>query len=364
MNQLNGKLRLMMSEAAIDVLPSGAVVLGPSITADGFERTRAFRIQTHLHADHMRGFSSSLRRNVILAPELRDLLRKKYPQIMCRSEETGIHTPTCDVPYVITDPVTELDFKVRQQYAGHMLGATQCSAELPDGLRVGYSGDFSWPLDRIIQVNQLVVDATYGDPASDRGFSQDEAEERFVELVTEKVNAGKGVEVIARPGVAERALMIVSMHELDRAGDVAVIADDVIRHYASVYREYKLPMVSEIIENGTEAQRNAVEHGRYIRFWGSTGGGALLSAQGFRIKLEMTFRGHEEVSKSATTGITTIGISNHANHNQTLEYIEKSGSDIVVTDACRAGFTKAKILADVVKSELGVRSFPRGATGQ
>ena len=352
-----------MNEAAIDILPSGAVVLGRAITADGHDKPRMFRIQTHLHADHMQGFANSLRQNVILAPELRDLLRKRFPQLPCRSKDTGVHTPKCGEIYPVTDPRTGLSHLVRQEYAGHMLGATQCSVALPDGIRVGYSGDFSWPLDEVIEVDQLVVDATYGDPESVREFTQDQAEERFVELVSEKVNEGQGVEIIARPGVAERALMVISMHSLDRTGDVAIIANELIRHHASVYREHGHAMVTEIIENGTEAQREAVKSGRYIRFWPSTGGGALIGAQGFRIQLMMTFRGHGEESESEKTGITTIGISNHADHNQTLEYIRRSGAEVVVTDASRAGPEKARKLAEVLVRDLGVRAYARGATG-
>ena len=346
-----------MPDPHIDVLSNGAILLGPSISADAYCEDRAIRIQSHLHADHMRGFSKSLHRDVILCPELRDLLRKRFPQLPNRSSETGIHTPDVGQPYVVSDGQDE--YIIIQEAAGHMLGATQCSVLLPDGTRVGYSGDFCWPLDRVIDVNKLVVDATYGDPLSERSFSQEQAEEQFVELMWDKLSAGKGIELIARPGVAERALMILAMHEMNQENGISVIASDLICHYANVYLEYGQPIISNLVENGSAEQREITSGGRYVRIWDSTAGGALIGARGFKIQLEMTFRGLEEVAESQS-GITRVGISSHASHEQTLEYIRTTGASLVVTDASRAKLAKAKALADVIKRDLGIEAYPRG----
>jgi hypothetical protein len=43
----------------VDVLGSGAVVLGSEIVCDGFLSDRRFRVQTHVHDDHMGGFDTS-----------------------------------------------------------------------------------------------------------------------------------------------------------------------------------------------------------------------------------------------------------------------------------------------------------------
>ena len=63
-----------------------------------------------------------------------------------------------------------------------MLGAVQVLVELEDGTRVGYSGDFQWPIEDVIQVDALVVDSTYGKPANVRKFTQGECEERLIEV--------------------------------------------------------------------------------------------------------------------------------------------------------------------------------------
>ena len=72
----------------------------------------------------------------------------------------------------------------------HMLGACQVALELESGLRIGYSGDFSWPLDSVIEVDELVVDSTYGSPESIRQYTQDEAEQCLIGLVCERLRHG------------------------------------------------------------------------------------------------------------------------------------------------------------------------------
>jgi putative mRNA 3-end processing factor len=71
-----------------------------------------------------------------------------------------------------------------------MLGAVQVLLETADGRRLGYSGDFHWPADEVMQVDELVVDSTYGNEGSIREYSQEQAETSFLQLVYEKLSAG------------------------------------------------------------------------------------------------------------------------------------------------------------------------------
>ncbi len=50
---------------------------------------------------------------------------------------------------------------------------------------LGYSGDFGWPMDEAIQVDQLVLDSTNGSVRQTRRYSEEEADEALVELVRE-----------------------------------------------------------------------------------------------------------------------------------------------------------------------------------
>ena len=92
--------------------------------------------------------------------------------------------------------------------SNHMLGACQVELELPNGIRVGYSGDFGWPLNEIIQVDELVVDSTYGSSKSIRHYSQAEAEKCLSNIVCERLLYGP-VHVLAHRGTIERVLHIL-----------------------------------------------------------------------------------------------------------------------------------------------------------
>jgi putative mRNA 3-end processing factor len=90
-----------------------------------------------------------------------------------------------------------------------MLGAVQVLVQLADGARLGYSGDFQWPLDQVIQVDAWVVDSTYGSPRNVRRYTQGECEEKFVTLINQQIARGP-VYVYAHRGSLHRALQLIS----------------------------------------------------------------------------------------------------------------------------------------------------------
>ena len=128
-----------MSKTPISISPSGVIMLGDDVSCDGFHRDYAARIQTHIHLDHMDNFHTSKgQQDIYLTAETRDLLIAEFD---------------ADLP--IRDNVIALDVghateigssKVTLLPADHMLGAVQVQVELQDGLHVGYSGDFHWPI--------------------------------------------------------------------------------------------------------------------------------------------------------------------------------------------------------------------------
>src|SRR5262249_38798560 len=94
--------------------------------------------------------------------------------------------------------------------SGHMFGAVQVLVEAPNGMRLGYSGDFHWPLESedVVQCDALVVDSTYGSPRSVREYSQEQAETCFLELVYAKLKIGS-IHVHAHRGTIQRALQLI-----------------------------------------------------------------------------------------------------------------------------------------------------------
>src|SRR5262245_54246786 len=124
-----------MTTYPIDVLRSGAVLLGHSVVCDGFHRDRAVRVQTHAHDDHMHDFETSKGlQNVYMSTETHTLL--------CCEFNADLPIRTNVFPIASGERADLADGHVTLIPSGHMLGAVQVLVEMPDGSRLGYSGDF------------------------------------------------------------------------------------------------------------------------------------------------------------------------------------------------------------------------------
>ena len=142
----------------IDVLASGTVCLSSEVVCDGFADGYPFRVQTHIHDDHMSQFERSKGlQDILMSPETYALLvADRNADLAFRD---NLHRVDRGNERILDD-----GSKLSLIPSNHMLGSCQVVLEMPDGYRVGYSGDFGWPLDKIIEVNMLVVDSTYGEP--------------------------------------------------------------------------------------------------------------------------------------------------------------------------------------------------------
>lgn len=148
----------------------GGILLGERISCDGFAYGRPFRVQTHIHADHMVAFDTSkANQTILMSPETRALLCAIYNADLPYRPQVCAVSP--DTTFVAEDEHIDL------LPSNHMLGSVQVQVTLADGYRVGYSSDFFWPLEKVVEVDELVVDSTYGDPTRTRLYDQQVVEE-------------------------------------------------------------------------------------------------------------------------------------------------------------------------------------------
>ncbi len=328
----------------IDVLGSGAVILGPHATCDGFHADRSVRIQSHIHGDHMAEFTTSLRGTVVMTEATRDLLSHEHPALSSR-----INVKT--VPY---GDALELDgHRYELRSSEHMLGAAQVKVTLEDGMAVGYSGDFSWPLDDVIKVDALVVDATYGDPDSGEYCSQAVVQESLVRLVRNKLRHG-AVHLMADTGPLERGLLALNMSDVLHG--VPVIGNSRTVWHTQVNRRHSLPM-PHVLRDDTAEARQAMRDGSYLRIWSLHSqlpndglyDGAVIRLTKYRTGLEP----FEVVGKD----VFNVGFSNHADFDGTMRYIEATGARNVVTDNHRGHRNeRATKLAEMIRKQLKVEA--------
>nr|MEB3816742.1 MBL fold metallo-hydrolase [Desulfurococcales archaeon] len=159
----------------------GAILLGSLVEADGFAG-RLLRVVTHAHEDHTIGLSSSIRRAlfVIATPTTYRFL-----------EVLGKHVPDhkrLELPY--SKPVEVEDESITLLRARHIAGSAQVMVEGRD-YRVGYTGDFKMPgTSPMMDLDVLVLDATYGSPMSQRRWSEWDALAALLSLVERGLREG------------------------------------------------------------------------------------------------------------------------------------------------------------------------------
>lgn len=328
----------------IDVLGSGAVLLGPCVTCDGFHADRLIRIQTHVHMDHMAEFTTSLRGQVIMTKATRRLLELDHPALPSR-------TNVCVLDY--DEEWMWEGHRIQLLSSDHLLGSAQVKVTLPDGRSLGYSGDFNWPLDHVINVDALVVDATYGHPASQRRASQEVAQEALVDLVGKKLRSGP-VHLMGDTGPLERGLLALNMAGITEL--VPIIANKRMCWSAKVHNEFRLPMPNLLVDSSPEAL-TAMGAGPYIRVWSLHGrlpNDGLY--EGVSVRLTKYRTGKEPVER-VQADVFHVGFSNHADFAGTIEYVEATGATFVVTDNLRGQRNdRAQQLAAILRTQLGIKA--------
>ena len=324
------------------VMPSGAVVLGPDIVCDGFIREALARVQTHIHSDHMEDFDTSkgCQQIVTSEPTLSLLVAEYDADLPFRSNIKALKEFQSHV--IGRSEVTLVS-------SGHMLGAVQVLTRLESGLRLGYSGDFQWPLDNIIQVDALVLDSTYGAPSNVREFSQGQCEEQFAQLVRRLMASGP-VYVKAHRGTLQRALQIIN----DEIG-CPVIGSQRLAREVDVYREYGYTIPSLVVHPSTEAS-SLLRDGHCVRVDGTGDQAPTDIGSGSKIALSAYFSRPDTPVVEYSARAYGVAMSNHADFEGTLEYVSATNARFVVTDNTRGG--KGHELADAIKQQLGIEARP------
>lgn len=332
-----------MNKYGIDVLGSGAVLLGQDVVCDGFHKDRTVRVQTHIHDDHMGGFETSkgFQELVMSEATLELLIAEFNADLVIRENLYALRSGASykkNGSTVILVP------------SGHMLGAVQVLVECPDGRRVGYSGDFRWPLDEeeVIQCEALVVDSTYGSPASVRKYSQEEAETAFVQLILSKLRLGS-IRIQAHRGTIQRAI-----HLLGPTIDVPIVCSERLCKELAVYQKYGSVVASACSERTVEGKA-AVRSGKYVHLYSKGDKVPVEPKERTAISLSaFTMRGDDPVLEYSDRAYR-VALSNHADFEGTVNYVRQTGAKYVVTDNTR---THGVELAVELSRRLGIEAVP------
>ena len=311
-----------MTHLVVEVLENGAVCLGSETVCDGYAEGRPVRVQTHIHDDHMGDFDKSKGlQNLFMSPETRSLLiAERNAELEHRENLISVHLGY-EHPLEDGSTLTLLS-------SGHMLGSSQVALELPDGTRCGYSGDFSWPLESVMQVDQLVVDSTYGSPASVRRYTQAEAEECLLELVCQRLRHGS-VHIKAHRGTIERVLHIL-------AGNVSIpiLASGRLMREIAIYQEHGFA-VGDLDALDSDVGISVMNDRSYVRLYSKGDGYRNELVEGTTIECSAYMVRTDHPMLQFSDRAYRVALSNHADFEGTLAYVEATGAKIVVTDNTR-----------------------------
>jgi putative mRNA 3-end processing factor len=312
-----------MPDPIVDVLASGAVCLGPKVVCDGFAEGYPYRVQTHIHDDHMSDFDRSKGfQDFLMSPESYALLVAEHNADL--EFRDNLHQVGRGVEHMLDD-----GSKLFLLPSNHMLGSRQVALELPDGLRIGYSSDFGWPLDEIIQVDELVVDSTYGSPGSVRRYTQAEAEECLSNLVCERLRHGS-VHVKAHRGTIERVL-----HVLGGNVGVPILASGRLIREVTVYQNHGFA-IGDLYALDSDAGQSAMKGRSYIRLYSKGDGFGNEPIVGTSITCSAYMADTDHPLMTYSDRAYTVALSNHADFHETLKYVEATGAKKVVTDNTRS----------------------------
>lgn len=325
----------------IDISCHGGIKLGGIVTCDGFVKGFKYRVQTHVHSDHMNGFYTSKgEQDIIMSEATRDLLALDHYDIPFRNSQNGGNIIALPTNSILHDNNSTIELKSNN----HMLGAVQVAVTTPEGKTVGYSSDFSWPLDEVIRVDSLVVDSTYGSPESIRRYSQEQANECFCEIVAE--NSREGPVII----YANRSTLFRALGLLDGLLPYPIIVSKRKIAEAKVHQKYGRSICPlEVLES--PETRKIRKNGSYIELYYTND--QLLHDPGKCTVIKLTAFGlNNEPYQEVNSSVYNVGISDHADYYQTLEYIQKTGAKEVLTDPIHG--THAIPLAAAIKNKLGI----------
>ena len=332
-----------MFNVSVSSAVNGAIKLGATISVDGHIPGMNHRVQTHLHADHMENLRDSYSGHIYMSDSSRAYLNERWAHFEMLYRVKDFKLP--GIFEVEDNQVTILDSR-------HMLGAVQVSVRDGSDRTFGYSGDFSWPLDETIKVQELVVDGTCGSPNSQPTYSQMDVDEHFVNLIEKELTSGP-VLIRAVHGTMERALQCLLGVNTGK-----IIVPDSLLKYRPVYARFGTVFPPDLVSATSEEGRQIAQTKRYLKL--IPGNPNIHLEQPFEGKTVVCtgFNPHpEQPVQSHGINEFRVSITNHADLSGTLKFIESTGAEKVVVDASRLNTIRhATEIAEIIQDSLHIQA--------
>lgn len=316
----------------------GAILLGKHVACDAFDENRPIRVVTHAHSDHMVGLGKSLKNceMTVMTPATRDMINAlKGPRFLSRGM---VKTLDYGESLVYKDETMTL------HYADHILGTAQVLVEDREQLRILYTSDFRFSRTPLLDVDLLVMEATYGDPSRVRPFSM-MVEGMLVSLVEQGLKRGP-VYVFGYHGKLQKMMRILYEAKIK----MPFIVPEKIFRVSKVCEQHGMTLGRQLLPLDGEQSQLMINHNEpCIVFYHSfskkkvRSDALRISASGWEFRKPCRrIRENEYV----------IALSDHSDFNELLEYVERCNPRMVITDRYRS--EAARIFAREIEKRLKI----------
>ena len=332
----------------IHVRPDGSVKLGNKVACDGgIIPTEDFHIVTHAHKDHYK------------EPKILETWREYNKKIYL----TNLTMHLVDIYGLsvvdshgkrkvleFNEPLVDGDVSIKLIENGHILGSAQVEVVENNVGRFGYSGDFCSQAEETINVDYLVLDATYSGKTQNKTWTEEKCIEELVERVKEAQQKGP-VNILAVPGLLQEVLFHIGEKGFwDQVP--TVLGDKITKHWSKIYNQEGLAQPNILIKGTEEAReesskpnRISISHKRNPRI--------IPKGTTFKISHFGAQNIDPIVQSADNENLYTVALTSHATGDDVMNYVERVDPRLVITDAVRNP-SSAVTLKENIESRLNI----------
>lgn len=309
---------------SIDAETKG-VFIGRNFVIDGFGK-RIVRIITHAHADHVIGLNKSIR----------------YSKYIVASPPT--YELVVELGYVSSDLKTTyksksilLNYHERREFgseiiefypADHIIGSVQVRVVL-DNLSIGYTGDFKLTENTHIMrdLDILIIEATYGDPSWRRPFKND-LFDYAIDIVVDGLRKYRKIVVYGYYGKLQEFMKIMR----ERGVDTPFLMNSKVYSITKIAEKYGWK-----IGNYYCLHNYSIDSDKYIVFEHMSRA-RYRRLNGSALNIVLSGRETREPVRKIDEYTWLVALSDHADFDELIEYVELSQPKLVVVDNSRDGY--------------------------
>ena len=228
----------------------------------------------------------------------------------------------------------------------HILGSCQVKVQDAGGKTLVYTGDFRLPNTPILEADELVMEATYGNPKNRRAF-EEKVEDELEKLVRQALGCGP-VFIFGYHGKLQEVLSILRQ----RGVTVPALMPRKVYQFSKVCEKFGMRLGEFLMAESKEG----MEIERSGEFIGVYSMGSRRFAGRNAIRIYLSGWEFEKPIRQISTTEYLAAFSDHTDFDGLMQYVEQSRPKYVITDNFRVG--DAPSLAREIRKRFGIRAEP------